>query len=252
LPGSQEIFGYVNISCTAIDNIEMNTVYLNITSPDSGFENFSITSNKTGNRYYCNKSYNMLGLYSYFFWASDNEDNSDISSVYTFVIGDMTSPVISNIVLTSSDPIDTNPAFGWVNNTCVVTDNVAVNDVFLNISNPNGSWNNLSLNISVGTSYYINSSFTFSQAGNYTYCIISDDTSDNTAVSSFYDFSLPPNWDTNNDGFINIFDLVAVSNHYDETGNAGWIREDVDNNGEIQVFDLVLVSNHYGETWWEV
>jgi len=79
-----------------------------------------------------------------------------------------------------------------------------------------------------------------------------DDTSDNTAVSSSYNFSMPPNWDTNNDGVVNIFDLVLVSNHYGEIGNAGWIREDVDNNGEIQVFDLVLVSNHYGETWWEV
>jgi hypothetical protein len=62
---------------------------------------------------------------------------------------------------------------------------------------------------------------------------------------------MPPNWDINNDGVINIFDLVSISNHYDEAGNLGWIREDVDNNGEVQVFDLVLVSNHYGEMWWE-
>ncbi|MHA1525946.1 MAG: hypothetical protein ACTSQD_02850 [Promethearchaeota archaeon] len=41
-----------------------------------------------------------------------------------------------------------------------------------------------------------------------------------------------------------------ISNHYNESGIFGWIREDVDNNGEIKVLDLVLASNHYGETWW--
>ncbi len=62
--------------------------------------------------------------------------------------------------------------------------------------------------------------------------------------------SMPPNWDLNNDGDCNIFDLVLVSNHYNETGTPGWIREDVDNNGQIRVIDLVLVSEHYDETWW--
>jgi len=61
---------------------------------------------------------------------------------------------------------------------------------------------------------------------------------------------MPPNWDLNNDGDCNIFDLVVVSNHYNETGTLGWIREDVDNNGQIKVIDLVFVSEHYDETWW--
>ena len=47
-----------------------------------------------------------------------------------------------------------------------------------------------------------------------------------------------------------IFDLTLISNHYDEVGVLGWIREDVDNNGKIEVLDLVFVSNHYDETWW--
>ena len=194
----------------------------------------------------------MIGTYSYYLWANDVDNNNDASAGYTFVIGDMTSPEISNIVLSSSNPLDTDPTFGWVNITCDVTDNVAVADVTLNITNPNGSWNNVSLNTSSGTSYLVNSCTAFSQAGNYSYYIRADDPSDNTVVSSSYGFSMVPNWDINNDGVINIYDLVVVSNHYGEIGNAGWIREDVDNNGEIQVFDQVFVSNHYGETWWEV
>ena len=251
-PGSQEVSGFVNISAVVMDNIAIDMVYVNITYPDSSLENLSITGNKTGDTYYCNRTYDMIGLYSYYIWANDTQANSDVSAGYTFVIGDMTSPEISNVVLTPSDPLDTDPAFGWINITCDVTDNVAVDGVSLNITNPNESWNNVSINTGGGTSYYYNSSTAFSQYGNYSYYIWADDASDNTIASSSYNFSMVPNWDINNDGVVNIFDLVVVSNHYDETGNAGWIREDVDNNGEIQVLDLVLVSNHYGETWWEV
>lgn len=252
LPSSQEVFGFVNISAEITDNIAMDMVYVNITYPDSSSENISITGNKTGDTYYCNKTYELIGLYSYFIWAKDTASNSDVSSGFTFIIGDMTAPEISNIVLTPSEPLDTDPAFGWVNITCDVIDNVDVNSVYLNITNPDGSWNNVSLNLDVGDSYYHNSSTAFSQAGNYSYHIWADDASNNTVVSSVYNFSMSPNWDIDNNGVINIFDFVLVSNHYDEAGNAGWIREDVDNNGEIQVLDLVLVSNHYGETWWEV
>jgi len=114
----------------------------------------------------------------------------------------------------------------------------------------------------VGDSYYYNSSTTFSPYGNYSYQIWANDTSDNRETSSSCILSMPPNWDLNNDGDCNIFDLVVVSNHYNETGTLvvsnhynetgtlGWIREDVDNNGQIKVIDLVFVSEHYDETWW--
>ena len=164
---------------------------------------------------------------------------------------DLVLPVISDVSNAFSNPVDIEPGFGWENFSCTVTDNVAVDQVLMNLTFPNATMNNVSMSNILGTnnSYY-NTSFT--QYGNYSYYIWADDTSNNTVVSSFYDLSLPPNWDINNDGVVNVFDHVLTSNHYDETGNTGWIREDVDNNGEIQVLDLVLVSNHYGETWWEV
>lgn len=250
-PSSQEVFGFVNISAVVTDNIAMDMVYLNISYPDSSSENISITVNKTGDTYFCNKTYDMIGQYLYFIWANDAEANSDFSSSYTFVIGDMTAPEISNVVLIPSDPLDTDPTFGWVNVTCEVTDNVAIDSVYLNIKNPDGSWNNVSLSTSDGVIYYYNSSIAFSESGNYTYHIWAEDASNNSVVSGSYNFSMAPNWDIDNNGVINIFDMVLVSNHYDEDGNAGWIREDVDNNGEVQVLDLVQISNHYGEIWWE-
>ncbi len=164
--------------------------------------------------------------------------------------GDVTSPVISGVSSTNSDPLDTETAYGWVNITCDVTDDVAVDEVSLNITNPDGSYNNVSMNVGAGDSYYYNSSTAFSTYGNYSYLIWADDTSDNQKTSSNYAFSMPPNWDINNDGECNVFDQVLISNHYSETGNNGWIREDVDNDGQIGVLDLVLVSNNYGESWW--
>jgi hypothetical protein len=70
---------------------------------------------------------------------------------------------------------------------------------------------------------------------------------ENTSDSNIY--SLPPNWDVDEDGQCKVIDLILVSNNYYDTGNPGWIREDVDNNGEINVLDLVLITNNYGETW---
>ena len=249
-PSFQEISGFVNISATVIDNIAIDTVFVNITYPDNSWENFSITVNNTGDVYYCNKTYDMMGWYSYLLWASDTVGNSIVSAGHSFAIGDMTLPVISNYDFIASDPLDTDPLFGWINISCDVTDNIGISDVSINISNPDSSWNNISLNHNSGDSYYINSSTAFSQVGNYSYYIWAKDSSNNSVSSGDYYFSMAPNWDINLDGVINIVDLVLVSNHYEEADSSGWIREDVDNSGEILVIDLVLVSNHYGDIWW--
>ena len=249
-PSTQDVGGYVNITAVITDNIAIGEIFLNITYPDSSIQNFSITANKTGNTYYCNKTYTTLGTYTYFIWVDDTSDNSVISTTNTFVIGEQTSPQISNITNTTSSPLDTNSSFGWINTTCDVTDNIAVDEVSLNITNPDGSYNNVSMNAGAGDSYYYNSSTAFSTYGNYSYLIWANDTSDNQDTSSSYTFSMPPDWDINNDGDCTVYDLVLVSNHYNETGTPGWIREDVDNNGQIRVIDLVLISEHYDETWW--
>jgi len=249
-PDTQDIGGYVNITATITDNVAIGEVYLHITYPDSSIQNFSITANKTGNTYYCNKTYNTIGTYTYFIWTDDSSDNSVMSTTGTFSIGEQTSPQISNIVTTTSSPLDTSSSYGWINITCDVTDNVAVDEVYLNITNTDGSYTNISMTAGTGNTYYYNSSTTFSTYGNYSYIIWANDTSNNDATSSSSTISMPPNWDVNNDGDCNVYDLVLVSNHYNETETPGWIREDVDNNGQIQVIDLVLISGHYDETWW--
>jgi len=53
------------------------------------------------------------------------------------------------------------------------------------------------------------------------------------------------------DGTVNIFDIVAVADHWGETGTAGWINEDLSGatgvpDGTINIFDIVAVADHWG------
>jgi len=163
---------------------------------------------------------------------------------------DSAPPQITGITRTTSNPLDTNPLFGWVNVSCTVTDNVGVSQVTLRIHLPSGSWSNVSMVAKGAGQYYYRSTTAFSTAGNYSYFIRATDSNSNVNNSNIVLFSMPPNWDINSDGTCAIFDFVLISNHYGETGALGWIREDADNNGIIQVLDLVYISNHYAESWW--
>ena len=49
----------------------------------------------------------------------------------------------------------------------------------------------------------------------------------------------------NNDGSINVLDATQIGQHWDETGTAGWISEDVNEDGTINVLDLIII----GQNW---
>lgn len=246
-PSSQSKNGLVNLSCDVTDNIEVSSVYINVTYPDSSSVNFSVFENKSAETFYCLDSFSMIGVYSFEFYASDGAGNGVVSDSSSFTITDDSCPVISAVSLDSSSPLDTDPSFGWINISCVVTDD-ELNLVQLNYTDRNGVVSNVSMSQAAGSGFYYNT--TFESYGNYTYYIWTNDSSGNDNVSSEYLFSMTPNWDINNDGNVTVFDFTLISNHYLETGNAGWIREDVDNNGEITVLDIVQCSNHYNEGWW--
>ena len=115
---------------------------------------------------------------------------------------------------------------------------------------PDGSYNNVSMSTTGTSSYYSNSSTAFSTHGNYSYFIWANDTNGNPSTLTVYDFSMPPNWDINNDGWCDMVDFTLVGIRFGEVGSNGWIREDVDNNGIVQVFDFIKLNGHLGETWW--
>jgi hypothetical protein len=174
----------------------------------------------------------------------------DIGAVESLFSGpDESFPEISNVLRIESDPLDTDPIYGWVNITSEVIAESGLSDVRLVVTYPDSSTDNISMIHGESDSYYYNTNTIFSDYGAYNYYIWAVDLNGNQSISNDYIFSMPPNWDVNKDGICNVNDLTLVSNQYTLNGANGWIREDIDNNGIIQVLDLVELSSHFDETW---
>ncbi|GAI29134.1 unnamed protein product, partial [marine sediment metagenome] len=131
-PSSVPQGGDINITCTVTDNVEVDMVNVSI-SGHVGFDPVNVSMDEGG--YYYNRSYDIAGTYEYFIWVNDTIGNANTSITYFFVIEDTTPPEISNVTITTSDPLDTDSPFGWENITCIVTDNVLVNQVKLVVTN---------------------------------------------------------------------------------------------------------------------
>jgi len=84
-----------------------------------------------------------------------------------------------------------------------------------------------------GSSVGVVSSYTFTSVA-----------ADHTIAASFL-----PTWDLNDDHTCNIGDVVKVGLHWGETGDAGWIPEDVSPNGVINIGDVVVIGLYWGQTW---
>lgn len=176
-PNPQETGRHVNISFDVMDNVKVNVVKVNITSPNGSTANITISDES----YFYNTTYSLLGIYNYFIWANDTSNNVNTSTIYFFTINDTTPPKITN-VSTKPNPQEID---GYVNISCDVIDNVKVNNVKININYPDSSINNVTM--SEG-SYYYNT--TYSMLGTYKYFIWANDTNNNTNVSAIYFFTI--------------------------------------------------------------
>jgi hypothetical protein len=78
-------YGWVNVSCTATDNIAVSQVILRIHTPSGLWDNVSMVARGAGGYYYRSTSaFSMVGNYSYSLRAVDTSGNAVSSSTVVF------------------------------------------------------------------------------------------------------------------------------------------------------------------------
>ncbi|HDN51196.1 MAG TPA: PKD domain-containing protein, partial [Thermoplasmatales archaeon] len=78
--------GSINITCVIIDNVEVNHTYINITLQNGSFLNESLKRVGSTDSYYYNVTFAVKGIYYYYVWANDTNNNSIKSSMQLFVV----------------------------------------------------------------------------------------------------------------------------------------------------------------------
>jgi hypothetical protein len=51
--------------------------------------------------------------------------------------------------------------------------------------------------------------------------------------------------DVNDDGSINVLDMITIGQHWSQTGAGGWIRQDINEDGAVNVLDATLIGQHW-------
>ena len=234
-PDPQENGDYVNISVDVTDDIGVETVWVNITHPDGSWTNVSMM-NGTGDKWYLNAPYNDLGIYSYTVWANDT-NNWNSTGPREFTIKDRDGPYFNNL----NDAPDPQENGGFVNITGDVTDDIAVDTVWINITYPDGSSTNISMFPGAGDKWYFVTSY--DDLGIYTYTIWANDTSDNWNSTSLATFTIQ---DTDGPYLDNLNDVP------DPQENGDYVNITVDVTDDIGVEEVWVVITYPDSSWANV
>ena len=90
----------MNISCNVTDADGVSEVWVNITLPTGGYLNISM-SKGTGDEWFDNSPYSILGVHNYIIWAKDVGGVWNSSAGYGFTIQDT---ALWNMEMSMRDP----------------------------------------------------------------------------------------------------------------------------------------------------
>lgn len=173
-PDPQEVFFNVNITATITDNIAVFGAWVQVWDPAMGLVgNFSM-GDTGGGIYFYEQAYSMLGTYTFTIWANDTFDWWTSASG-SFVMQDATIPVVDTITAIPNPQ----EVFLQVNVSCSVTDNFAVQEVWVEIRDPAMILvGNFSMVYDVGTGRWSYEQ-AYNMVGQYSFIIWALDTSGN-------------------------------------------------------------------------
>jgi hypothetical protein len=183
IPPVQVSGGSVNVSANVTDETALFGVWIELFDPAMvPFINTTMSYDAMNALYYYDSPYVAIGQWTFVISANDTSDNW-ASAQGNFDITDGTPPTIVN-TLAQPSPQE---AGGMVNISSIVSDNVAVFDVFVEIIRPDLTiLGNFSMTYDAisGTYYYENS---YIDLGTHTFTIWAQDTSSNfnSAAGSF-------------------------------------------------------------------
>ncbi len=120
-PETQQQGGMVNITCTVIDNIGVDTVMANITYPDSSTSSLMMSKVAGTDTYYYETTYSMAGDYQFHVWANDSKDNMNTSTEQTFTISLPQYTLSTSVDPSGSGSISLSPSDGTYDEGTLVT-----------------------------------------------------------------------------------------------------------------------------------
>ena len=92
----------------------------------------------------------------------------------------------------------------------------------------------------------------FTALGDYTITVTATSGTDNAITAEITTITViemppppPTPWDLNDDGTVNILDLVLVTNEFGQSGED--LKADLNGDGTVNILDLVVVASHFGE-----
>jgi parallel beta-helix repeat protein len=176
-PSVQTIGKSSNLSVVITDNTEIKEVYLNIVSPSGETSNVSITQNKTGDTYYCNKKFTPTGNFTCFVVAKDPR-NWNNSTNQTFTIRPGNPPTIKD-----NSPTTGKPSKSFIFNATVTSSEASATDLEVYIVWSHGSSGNNSTMSLVHGNYFVGPVLLAHSIQNLTYHFYACDKWGNHAVT---------------------------------------------------------------------
>jgi hypothetical protein len=253
-PVSQVTGGFMNISCIVTDNVMVDEVCVNVTFPDLSNQNISMI--KSGDIFFANQTFDMIGDHRFFIWANDTSGNNDMSIGYDFTV----EPIPNTPPGPLLNPVPSNGAIGVTRPISVL--NITILDsegdemiLFFRWVNHSGLiplWENLSC-----WNYVLNGSYEYSPVfskcwiwGNTTYTWSVNVTDGYLWTNETYTFTTKGSrYDINNDDKVNYFDAL-ITWAYRANNPSGVTHDglyDVNGDGKINYIDALTVWFHRGE-----